>query len=66
MEDASRTDPDFLVEMCVEMSKRGIERISLPDTVGIMRPTGMHKMVTLILGHIDEPRLRSTFTVTMM
>ena len=56
MEDASRTDPDFLVEMCVEMSKRGIERISLPDTVGIMRPVGMHKMVTLILGHIDAAK----------
>lgn len=56
MEDASRTDPDFLVEMCVEMSERGIERISLPDTVGIMRPVGMHKMVTLILGHIDAAK----------
>jgi isopropylmalate/homocitrate/citramalate synthase len=56
MEDASRTDPDFLVEMCVEMNKRGIERISLPDTVGIMRPVGMHKMVTLILNHIDAAK----------
>jgi isopropylmalate/homocitrate/citramalate synthase len=56
MEDASRTDPDFLVEMCVEMSKRGIERISLPDTVGILRPTGMHKMVTSIRGHIDTAK----------
>jgi len=65
MEDASRTDPDFLVEMCVEMSKRGIERISLPDTVGIMRPVGMHKMVTLILGHIDAVKTSLTFTVTM-
>ena len=56
MEDASRTDPDFLRDMCVEMNKRGIERISLPDTVGILRPTGMHNMVTLILGHIDSAK----------
>lgn len=56
MEDASRTDPDFLIDMCVEMNKRGIERISLPDTVGILRPTGMHNMVTLILGHIDAAK----------
>ena len=56
MEDASRTDPDFLVEMCVEMNKRGIERISLPDTVGIMRPVGMHKMVTSILRHINTAK----------
>ena len=38
MEDASRTEPQFLIEMCKEMNKRGIERISIPDTVGIMRP----------------------------
>jgi 2-isopropylmalate synthase len=56
MEDASRTDPDFLVEMCIEMSERGIERISLPDTVGILRPTGMHKMVTSIRGHINTAK----------
>ena len=56
MEDASRTDPDFLRDMCVEMNKRGIERISLPDTVGILRPTGMHNMVTLILRHIDAAK----------
>jgi isopropylmalate/homocitrate/citramalate synthase len=56
MEDASRTDPDFLVEMCAEINKRGIERISLPDTVGIMRPAGMHKMVTLIRSRIDAAK----------
>src|SRR5216117_4458596 len=37
MEDASRTDPQFLIEMCKEMNSRHIERISIPDTVGIMR-----------------------------
>jgi isopropylmalate/homocitrate/citramalate synthase len=57
MEDASRTDPDFLVEMCTEMSNRGIERISLPDTVGIMRPRGMHKMVRLVLASIDALKI---------
>lgn len=56
MEDASRTDPDFLAEMCIEMNKRGIERISLPDTVGIMRPAGMHKMVTSIFDLIDADK----------
>ena len=39
MEDASRTEPEFLIEMCKEMNKLGIERISIPDTVGIMRPS---------------------------
>ena len=43
MEDASRTDPSFLLEMCKEMNNRGIERISIPDTVGIMRPMECYK-----------------------
>jgi isopropylmalate/homocitrate/citramalate synthase len=56
MEDASRTEPDFLVEMCIEMNKRGIERISIPDTVGILRPTGMHKMIASVLANIDNTK----------
>jgi isopropylmalate/homocitrate/citramalate synthase len=54
MEDASRTDPAFLIEMCKEMNSRGIKRISIPDTVGIMRPTGMYNLVKMIYGNIDK------------
>src|ERR687888_2361294 len=32
MEDASRADPAFLIEMCKEINGRSIERISIPDT----------------------------------
>lgn len=53
MEDASRTDPSFLIEMCKEMNSRGIERISIPDTVGIMRPQGMYNLVKMISDNID-------------
>jgi 2-isopropylmalate synthase len=53
MEDASRTDPSFLIEMCKEMNSRGIERISIPDTVGIMRPHGMHNLVKMVYENID-------------
>jgi len=56
MEDASRTDPTFLVEMCKEMNKRGIERISIPDTVGIMRPRGMYNLVKMVRDSIDTSR----------
>ncbi|MDQ3902075.1 MAG: 2-isopropylmalate synthase [Thermoproteota archaeon] len=56
MEDASRTEPEFLVEMCREMNKRGIERISIPDTVGIMRPRGMYNLVKMIYDNIDTTR----------
>ncbi len=53
MEDASRTDPQFLLEMCKEMNSRGIERISIPDTVGIMRPQGMYNLVKMVHENID-------------
>src|ERR687897_549379 len=53
MEDASRTDPSFLIEVCKEMNSRGIERISIPDTVGIMRPQGMYNLVKMVYDSID-------------
>ena len=56
MEDASRTDPEFLLDMCKEINKRGIERISIPDTVGIMRPRGMYNLVKLVYGNIDKSK----------
>jgi 2-isopropylmalate synthase len=56
MEDASRTDPEFLIEMCKEMNQKGIERISIPDTVGIMRPRGMYNLVKLVHDHIDNSK----------
>src|SRR5512145_900725 len=56
MEDASRTDPLFLVEMCKEMNRRGIERVSIPDTVGIMRPRGMYNLVKMVHDSIDTSK----------
>lgn len=53
MEDASRTEPSFLLEMCHEMNKLGIERISIPDTVGIMRPNGMYNLVKMVYDNLD-------------
>jgi isopropylmalate/homocitrate/citramalate synthase len=56
MEDASRTEPAFLIEMCKEMNRRGIERISIPDTVGIMRPRGMYNLVRMVYDTIDKAK----------
>jgi isopropylmalate/homocitrate/citramalate synthase len=56
MEDASRTEPAFLIEMCKEMNRRGIERISIPDTVGIMRPRGMFNLVKTVHDSIDTSK----------
>jgi 2-isopropylmalate synthase len=56
MEDASRTEPSFLLEMCDEMNKIGIERISIPDTVGIMRPNGMYNLVKMVYDRLDKSK----------
>jgi 2-isopropylmalate synthase len=56
MEDASRTEPAFLIEMCKEMNRRGIERKSIPDTVGIMRPRGMYNLVKMVSDSIDRSK----------
>jgi isopropylmalate/homocitrate/citramalate synthase len=56
MEDASRTDPVFLIEMCKEMNSRSIERISIPDTVGIMCPNGMYNLVEKVYENIDKSK----------
>ena len=56
MEDASRTDPAFLIEMCKEMNSRGIKRISIPDTVGIMCPKGMYNLVKTVYDNIDKSK----------
>jgi 2-isopropylmalate synthase len=42
--------------MCREMNARGIERISIPDTVGIMRPRGMFNLVKMVYEAIDHSR----------
>ncbi|KHD34684.1 homocitrate synthase [Clostridium acetobutylicum] len=38
LEDASRADIEFLVELCKEASKEGIRRVRYADTVGILYP----------------------------
>ena len=45
VEDGSRADPEFLISICKEISSAGVDRISIRDTVGIMRPVGMYNLV---------------------
>jgi 2-isopropylmalate synthase len=44
-EDATRTDFDFLVEVCNTAIKAGADRISFADTLGIMQPHTMFERV---------------------
>jgi len=55
VEDGSRADPKFLLEVCKAISDAGVDRISLPDTVGIMRPIGMYNFVKKVREVVDTP-----------
>ena len=55
VEDGSRADPEFLIKVCKAIEEAGVDRISLPDTVGIMRPVGMYNFVKKVREHINTP-----------
>jgi len=55
VEDGSRADPEFLLTICKAIHEAGVDRISLPDTVGIMRPIGMYNFVKNVRSVIDTP-----------
>lgn len=55
VEDGSRADPNFLLEVCKAIDSAGVDRISLPDTVGIMRPQGMHNFVSTVRDVVSAP-----------
>ncbi len=47
-EDATRTDFDFLVEVCNVAIKAGADRISFADTLGIMQPHTMFERISML------------------
>ena len=55
VEDGSRADPQFLIKICKAIDKAGVDRISLPDTVGILRPIGMYNFVKRVRSEISTP-----------
>jgi 2-isopropylmalate synthase len=54
-EDASRADPEFLKTVCRAVSEAGVDRISIPDTTGVMRPFGMYRLVKAVRETVDTP-----------
>ncbi|MGQ9469368.1 MAG: homocitrate synthase/isopropylmalate synthase family protein [Nitrososphaerales archaeon] len=55
MEDASRADPSFLKRICKEVAEAGADRISLPDTLGVLRPIGMYNLVKTVRDVVNTP-----------
>ena len=55
LEDGSRAEPGFMKDLCMAIRDAGVDRISLPDTVGIMRPSGMIKFVRTTREVVETP-----------
>ena len=45
LEDASRADPAYVRDFARSLYEANVDRISVPDTVGAMRPSGMYRLV---------------------
>jgi 2-isopropylmalate synthase len=55
MEDASRSDPDFLKKICKAVVEAGVDRISITDTVGAMLPKGIFRLVKMVHDVVNVP-----------
>ena len=54
-EDATRTDLNFLKDFFKIISEAGIRRINVPDTVGVITPRKMYKLITEIKSVVRVP-----------
>ncbi|MEM4312109.1 MAG: 2-isopropylmalate synthase [Nitrososphaerales archaeon] len=55
MEDASRADPEFLIRACKAVEEAKADRISIPDTVGVMKPSGMYSLIRMVKDKVKVP-----------
>ncbi|HEY5684481.1 MAG TPA: 2-isopropylmalate synthase [Acidimicrobiia bacterium] len=55
-QDATRTDHDFLVEVCREAVRAGATTINVPDTVGYATPADFAKLLERIFAEIKGER----------
>jgi 2-isopropylmalate synthase len=53
--DATRTKPAFLKQICQAAEEAGMDRLNVPDTVGIMVPRTMHKLTMDIKKAVKTP-----------
>jgi isopropylmalate/citramalate/homocitrate synthase-like protein len=53
--DATRTQPAFLKKICQAAEKAGMDRLNVPDTVGIMLPRTMGKLIEDLTKAVKTP-----------
>ena len=61
-EDATRSEPDFLVRMCSECVRAGATIINIPDTVGYTTPYEMYELIDRLKNEVYNGD-RITFSV---
>ena len=52
-EDATRTEPDFLVQCYQAAAERGATTLGVPDTVGVATPEAVYDLVRLVIERVD-------------
>jgi len=52
-EDASRADPEFLLQVAEAAQHAGAIRIRYADTLGVMEPFGVHKAISALRSAVD-------------
>ncbi|MCM8771668.1 MAG: 2-isopropylmalate synthase [Candidatus Omnitrophica bacterium] len=53
-EDASRTEPDFLLEVCKAVAEEGAKTINIPDTVGYAIPEEFGKLIKFLRENLPK------------
>jgi homocitrate synthase NifV len=53
MEDASRADPDFLLQIASAVQRGGAERIRFADTLGLLDPFATHEQILRLRQAVD-------------
>ncbi|NIR86867.1 2-isopropylmalate synthase, partial [Candidatus Bathyarchaeota archaeon] len=53
--DATRTEVKFLKEICSAAEEAGADRINIPDTVGVMTPATMRKLIEDVKSVVKVP-----------
>jgi len=53
--DATRTDLDFLIKINRGVEEAGADIINIPDTVGVMMPPAMNRLVSEVYSKVDIP-----------
>ncbi len=55
-EDASRTEPDFLAEVCEAVIDAGAKTVNIPDTVGYAVPIEFGRLIAYLMEHVRNIR----------